>query len=91
MWVSLPIKICVLDSNSQISFPGRKKQIDRVRKHRADNLESNNLGDWKEWDDADTLQTKVTDQVTVGRLAYVTIVSVRNRSIKLGTTFSSIL
>ena len=53
-------------------------------------MESNNLGDWKEWGDADTLQTKVTDQVTVGRLAYVTVISVRKRSIKLGTTFSSI-
>ena len=48
------------------------------------------MGDWKEWSDADTLQTKVTDQVTVGRLAYVTVVSVRKRSVKLGAKFSSI-
>ena len=75
--------LCI--QTARFHFQVGKNRLDRARKHRQSRWFgiSNNLGDWKEWGDADTLQTKVT----VGRLAYVTVLSVRRGPLNLGQSF----
>lgn len=69
IWVksfSVLVKICALDLNSQISFPGEKSQTwwNWEAQIEADNLEDcipNSFGSLKEWDDADIWETEIID------------------------------